>query len=62
MEVIILTPKEVLYVSDALSLSQLMTKQCREAANQLQDPSLRQQAQTLADQHSRLYDQFYNLI
>jgi hypothetical protein len=62
VEVIFLTPKEVLYVSDALSHAQFLAKQCREAAKQLQDPALRQQAQNLADQHSKLYDQFYNLI
>lgn len=57
-----MTPKEVLYVEDALSHAQFMTKQCRNAVNQLQDPTLKQTAQTMADLHSKLYTQFYSLI
>ena len=39
-----------------------MAAQCREAANALTDPELRRQAQQLAEGHSRVYTQFYNLI
>jgi len=61
-EVIFLTPKEVLYLDDALSHAQFMAKQCRDAAQQLQDPTLRQTAQTMADLHSKVYSQFYSLV
>lgn len=57
-----MTPKEVLYVEDALSHAQFMTKQCRDAAQQLQDPTLRQTAQNMADLHSKVYSQFYSLV
>ncbi len=57
-----MTPKEVLYLNDALSHAQFLTKQCRDAANQLQDPTLKQAAQNMADMHCRLYEQFYSLV
>lgn len=57
-----MTTKETLYLDDALSHAQFMAKQCREAANSLQDPALRQQAQKLAEGHCRIYGQFYNLV
>ena len=57
-----MTTKEALYLDDALSHAQFMAKQCREAANSLQHPALRQQAQKLAEGHCRIYGQFYNLV
>lgn len=57
-----MTTKETLYLEDALGHAQFMTKQCREAANTLQDPALKQQAQRMADLHCQLYGQFYNLV
>lgn len=57
-----MTPKEILYLDDALSHAQFLSQQCREAANQLRDPALRRQVNRLAEDHSRLYAQFYNLV
>ena len=57
-----MTTKETLYLDDALAHAQFMAKQCREAANTLQDPALRQQVQKLAESHCRIYTQFYNLV
>ncbi len=57
-----MTTKETLYLDDALAHAKFMTTQCREAVNTLQDPTLKQQAQRMADLHSQLYTQFYNLI
>ncbi|HIV21020.1 MAG TPA: hypothetical protein IAC81_03445 [Candidatus Scatomorpha stercorigallinarum] len=57
-----MTTKETLYLDDALAHAQFMAAQCREAANTLTDPELRRQAQQLAEGHSRVYTQFYNLI
>ena len=57
-----MTTTETLYLDDALAHAQFMAAQCREAANALTDPELRRQAQQLAEGHSRVYTQFYNLI
>ncbi len=61
-EVINMSPKELLYIEDALGHTQFLTIQCREAANTLSDPVLRRQAQNLADSNQTLFDRFYGLV
>ena len=57
-----MTTKETLYLVDALGHAQFLTQQCREAANMLQDATLKQQAQKLAEQHCQMYGRFYDLV
>lgn len=57
-----MTPKELLYIEDALSHTKFLTTQCNQAANQLTDPALKQQVQQLADSNQKLFTQFYNLV
>lgn len=57
-----MTPKELLYIEDALSHTQFIMNQCRTAANQLTDPALRQQVQQLVNDNQKLFTQFYNLV
>lgn len=57
-----MSPKELLYIEDALEHTQYLMNQCRTAANQLSDPVLRQQAQQLVGSNQKLFTQFYNLI
>lgn len=57
-----MTPKEVLYVEDALAHAQFMTQQCREAASCLQDEALKQQAQQLLDKNQQTFKQLYSLV
>lgn len=57
-----MSPKELLYIEDALSHTQYLMTQCRNAANQLSDPALRQQAQELVNSNQKLFTQFYNLV
>lgn len=57
-----MTSKELLYLDDALSHAQFLTTQFQNAANQLQDTSLRLQAQQMADRHRQVYQKFYNLM
>lgn len=57
-----MSPREILYIEDALSHSQFLATQCRSAAQQLSDPALRQQAQRLADDNSGMFNMFYGLI
>lgn len=57
-----MTSKELIYLDDALSHAQFLTTQCLTAADQLQDPALRLQAQQMADRHRQQYQTFYNLV
>ena len=57
-----MSPKELLYIEDALSHTQFLMNQCREAANQLTDPALKQQAQQLVNGNQKLFTAFYNLV
>lgn len=61
-EVIDMSPKELLYIEDALGHTQFLMNQCREAANQLSDPVLSQQAQTLLESNRKLFTRFYDLV
>ena len=57
-----MSPKELLYIEDALGHVQFLTTQCREAAGKLTDPALRQQANSLADSCQSLFNRFYSLV
>ena len=57
-----MSPKELLYVEDALGHARFMIRQCQEAANTLNDPALRSQAQQLVNGNRDLFTKFYNLI
>ena len=57
-----MSPKELLYIEDALGRTQFLISQCRNAANQLTDPALRQQAQQLVNSNQKLFNDFYNLV
>ena len=57
-----MTPKEVLYVEDALGHTQFLMTQCRAAAAQLSDPALQKQAQELLASNQQLFRQFYELV
>ena len=57
-----MTPKEILYVEDALSHAQFLTQQSQNAASQLQDTVLKQQAQQLVEKNRQIFRQFYSLV
>lgn len=57
-----MTPKELLYIEDALGHAQFLTNQCRTAAAQLSDPELKAQAQQLVNGNQKLFTDFYNLV
>ena len=57
-----MTTKELLYVDDALSHAQLLAAQFDNAAQQLQDGTMRTQVQAMAERHRRAYRQFYQLM
>lgn len=57
-----MSPKELLYIEDALGHTQYLMTQCRSAANHLTDPVLRQQAQQLVNTNQNLFTKFFNLV
>ena len=57
-----MSPKELLYIEDALGHTQFLTIQCREAIDRLSDPALRRQVQNLADGNQAMFNRFYNLV
>ena len=61
-EVIEMTPKEILYVEDALGHAQFLTQQTQNAASMLTDATLRQQAQQLVERNRQIFRQFYSLV
>ena len=61
-EVMDMSPKELLYIEDALGHTQFLMTQCRTAASQLTDPVLRGEAQRMVAEHQKLFTSFYNLV
>lgn len=57
-----MSPKELLYLEDALGHAQFLSTQCQEAAEQLRDAELRQCAQRMASQHQQMFERFYQLV
>lgn len=57
-----MTPKELLYVEDALGHTQFLMNQARDAANTLQDPVLKQQAQQIVNTNQQLFTKFFGLV
>ncbi|MBR1658979.1 MAG: hypothetical protein IJ705_01515 [Oscillospiraceae bacterium] len=57
-----MTPKELLYVEDALGHAQFLTQQTQNAVNSLTDAALKQQAQQLVNKNRQIFQQFYSLV
>lgn len=57
-----MSPKELLYIEDALGHEKFLQTQCQQAAQALQDPNLRNYANQLAQEHGQLFQALYNLV
>ena len=57
-----MTPKELLYIEDALGHTQFLMTQCNQAINRLTDPTLKQRVQQLVNSNQKLFTQFYGLV
>ena len=57
-----MSPKELLYIEDALGHEQFLIDQCRSAAAALQDPALKSCVQRMQKAHQDLFNQFYQLV
>lgn len=57
-----MSPKELLYIEDALGHEKFLIAQCRQAAGALQDPSLRESVQRMQKAHQDIFSQLYQLV
>ena len=57
-----MTPKEVLYVEDALGHAQFLKTQCQDAVDALQDANLKRQAQQWLQENQDIFRSFYSLV
>ena len=57
-----MSPKELMYVQDALGHEEQMKKSFCDFSSQLQDPDLKNLASQLCQKHTALFDSFYSLL
>lgn len=57
-----MSPKELLYIDDALGHEKFLISQCQQAIGQLTDPQLRSFAQQMHDHHQQLFNKLYQLV
>lgn len=57
-----MSPKELLYVEDALGHEKILKAQCQHAVQNLSDPELKTLAQQMLQKHTELFGQFFNLV
>ncbi len=57
-----MSPKELLYIEDALNHEKFLKTQCQQAMQGLQDPDLKAFVQQLMDKHKQIFNQLYQLV
>ena len=57
-----MTPKELLYIEDALGHEQFFGSKCAETAAKLQDPELRACVEQMAATHKKIFQNFYGML
>ena len=57
-----MSPKELLYIEDALGHEKFLIAQCQQAAGILQNSALRSCVQRMQQAHEEIYSQLYQLI
>ena len=57
-----MSPKELLYIEDALGHEKFLISQCRQAAQTLQSPALRNSAEQMLKAHQQIFNQLYQLV
>ncbi len=57
-----MSPKELLYLEDAMGHETFLVKQFQDAAQNLQDPELKQCAQQMATKHQQILNNFYQSV
>lgn len=57
-----MSPKELLYMEDALSHEQMMQQKCTDLVNRLQDQELKTFVQQLASRHQKNFGELFGLL
>lgn len=57
-----MSPKELLYIEDALGHEKFLKTQCQNAIQNLSDPELKGLVQQMLQKHTELFNQFFNLV
>lgn len=57
-----MSPKELMYIEDALGHEQFLVAQCQQAVQSLQNPELKNYVSQLAQQHQQLFNKLYQLV
>ena len=57
-----MSPKELMYIEDALNHENFLMTQCQQAAQALQNPELKQYVNQLANEHRQLFQKLYQLV
>lgn len=57
-----MSPKELIYIEDALNHEKFMKTQCTEYANQLTDPVLKNFVNELAQKHEQIYNDIFRTL
>ncbi len=57
-----MSPKELLYLEDAMHHEMFQKTQCQDAASKLQDAELKSFAQTMMNRHQQNFDQLFQLV
>ncbi|HIS41561.1 MAG TPA: hypothetical protein IAC11_01600 [Candidatus Limiplasma pullicola] len=57
-----MSPKELMYIEDALGHETFLQSQCRQAAQALTNPELKSYVTQLANQHQQLFQKLYGLM
>lgn len=61
-EEFIMSPKELLYIEDALGHEEQMKTSCSDFISQLQDPDLKNFVQNLCNKHQETFNCLYGLL
>lgn len=57
-----MSPKELLYLEDALGHEKFLKTQCQHAAQALQNPQLKQCVAQWEEKHAQLFQKLYGLM
>lgn len=57
-----MTPKELLYIEDALGHQKYFETKCKETAAKLEDTQLKECVEELEKKHQQIFQSFYGLL
>lgn len=57
-----MSPKELLYIEDALGHEKYLKSQCQKASSNIQDIELKNYVTQLIDKHDEIFKDIYNLL